>query len=108
MQDIRKVIGNIIKKNRKKLKMTQYDLASSVGVDPKYISRIETGISYPSLSVVEKIFGVLNINISYILEEEQELNKNEMISIINNDLKSTSTKNVSIIKDIVSTITNSF
>ncbi len=105
MQNIRVVIGNIIKKHRKKLKITQYELALKVGVDPKYISRIETGMSYPSLSVVEKIFDVLGVDIYYLFEEEKETDKNKIISIINEDLKNTSVKNLSIIKDIIKTIT---
>ena len=105
MQNIRAVIGNIIKKHRKKLGITQYELATKVGVDPKYISRIETGMSYPSLSVVERIFDILNVNIGYLFEEEKETDKNKIISIINDDLKNTTVNNLLIIKDIVRTIT---
>lgn len=108
MQDIRRAVGNIVKKNRKKLKMTQFELANIIGVDPKYISRIETGTSYPSLSVVEKIFNKLNINIRTLFEEEENIDKTVLISNINDNLKNTTLKNVQIIKDIVETITEKY
>lgn len=109
MQNLRTTIGSIIKKNRKKLKLTQYDLAEQIGVDPKYISRIETGVSSPSLTVVEKIFEVLHINIKNLFEGESEnLDKPTMISMINENLQSTSAKNVRIIKSIVDTIVNEY
>lgn len=108
MQDIRKIIGVIVRNNRKKVRMTQGDLAYKVGVDPKYISRIETGMSYPSLSVVEKIFDVLNINVINLFEEEHGLDKNNLIASINENLRHTSLKNIQIISDIVETITSKY
>ncbi|MDE6138681.1 MAG: helix-turn-helix domain-containing protein [Candidatus Gastranaerophilales bacterium] len=100
MQDIRTLVGSLIKKKRKLLKLTQSELACKVGVDPKYISRIETGTSYPSLSVVEKIFGILNIDIESVLIGKDNLDKETMINIINIYLQNTSLKNVKIVKNI--------
>lgn len=100
MQDIRTLVGSLIKKKRKLLKLTQSELACKVGVDPKYISRIETGTSYPSLSIVEKIFGILNIDIESVLIGKDNLDKETMINIINIYLQNTSLKNVKIVKNI--------
>lgn len=104
MQDIKKLVGSLVKKNRKLLKLTQAELACKVGVDPKYISRIETGTSYPSLSVVEKIFRILNIDIGNVFEKKELANREAMIDNINIYLQNTSLKNVKIIKNICDTL----
>ena len=104
MQDIKKLVGSLVKKNRKLLKLTQAELACKVGVDPKYISRIETGTSYPSLSVVEKIFKILNIDIGNVFEKKELANREAMIDNINIYLQNTSLKNVKIIKNICDTL----
>lgn len=107
MQNLRTTIGILIKKHRKRLKLTQGELAEKIGVDPKYISRIETGVSSPSLNIVEKIFEVLNIHAKDLFEvESQNLDKPTMISMINENLQSTSIKNVKIIKNILDTLIN--
>lgn len=100
MQDIRKIIGNKIKVVRKNNKMTQNELAEKIGVDPKYISRIETGISYPSLSVIERIFDVLKIDIRNLEQNENFMDKETMIAAINKKLKKTSANKVRVIKNI--------
>ena len=104
MQDIKKLVGSLVKKNRKLLKLTQAELACKVGVDPKYISRIETGTSYPSLSVVEKIFKILNIDIGNVFKKKELANREAMIDNINIYLQNTSLKNVKIIKNICDTL----
>ena len=104
MQDIKKLVGSLVKKNRKLLRLTQAELACKVGVDPKSISRIETGTSYPSLSVVEKIFGILNINIGNMFEGKESSDRETMIDNINTYLKNASLKNVKIIKNICDTL----
>ena len=104
MQDIKKLVGSLVKKNRKLLKLTQAELACKVGVDPTYISRIETGTSYPSLSVVEKIFKILNIDIGNVFEKKELANREAMIDNINIYLQNTSLKNVKIIKNICDTL----
>lgn len=99
MKDIRILIGEIIKRKRKEQKITQQELAFAVNVDPKYISRIETGVSYASLSVIEKIFTKLNLEIDFVIDNEQKfLNKQEMIYNINSKLKTFSDKKLFVIK----------
>ena len=109
MQSLKKTIGSIIKKHRKRQKLTQFELAEKIGVDPKYISRIETGVSSPSLTIVEKIFEILHINIKNLFENEPaELDKPTMISMINESMQSTSAKNVRVIKSFVDSIVEEF
>ena len=100
MNDLKKQIGNIIKQKRKESNMTQQELAYKVGVDPKYISRIETGASYASLSVIEKIFDNLKLNIDLVAENKaNQLNKQELLYNINSCMKNLSAKKLLVIKN---------
>lgn len=108
MQKLKITIGRIIKKHRKQLNLTQIELAEQIGVDPKYISRIETGVSSPSLNTIEKIFKILNINAENLFDTEQNFDKSTMISMINNSLQSTSIKNIKLIKNIVDSIVKEY
>lgn len=104
MNDLRKSIGNVIRQKRKELAMTQQELAYAVGVDPKYISRIETGISYASLSVIEKMFEVLNLDIKLIDENKttRKPNRQAVLHKINSNLKTFSDKKLSVVESFIS------
>jgi transcriptional regulator with XRE-family HTH domain len=56
-------LGKNIQKLRKERKMTQDQLAEKVGIDPKNISKIETGINYPTPETIEAIAKALNVEI---------------------------------------------
>ena len=55
---------NIISARRKELKMTQRELAEKLNVSDKTISKWETGISYPEITLLPAIASVLNLNIN--------------------------------------------
>ncbi|MBI5428233.1 MAG: helix-turn-helix transcriptional regulator [Nitrospinae bacterium] len=50
-----RLLGGQIKIFRKARKLSQAQLAEMVGIDPKYLSRIEVGRVYPSLKTLVKI-----------------------------------------------------
>ena len=50
-----------ISKIRKSKKISQVELAKSVGVKQATISRIEKGVNKPSLDVIERIAEALNV-----------------------------------------------
>lgn len=52
-----------ISKIRKSKKISQVELAESVGVKQATISRIEKGVNKPSLDVIDKIAEALNVTI---------------------------------------------
>lgn len=60
-------IGRNIKKARKKIKLTQNELAENVGVHVSYISRIERGVVNPSIEVISNIAKALKVKSSDIL-----------------------------------------
>jgi len=50
-----------IKRRRKKLGITQKDLAKMLGVSQPLIARIESGTIDPKLSLIKKIFSILEV-----------------------------------------------
>lgn len=58
-------IKEVIKKQRKKLGISQQDLAEMAEVSPSTIKQIEVGNANPSLSTIEKIMEVLGMEIRY-------------------------------------------
>ena len=68
METTKQLLGRRIKELRKKRAMSQDQLAERIGVDPKHLSRIETGNGYPSLDTLENLAGALNMNLRDFFE----------------------------------------
>ncbi len=67
---IEKQIGSHIAKIRKERGLTQSELAELIDVTIETISRLERGVSVPSLKTLEKISSVLNISLKNIFDFE--------------------------------------
>ena len=63
-------LRNIIVVNRKKLKLTQRELAERINVSDKQISKWETGISYPDVTIINSLAKALEISVSELLESD--------------------------------------
>ena len=104
MKQGKEFLGKRIKEIRKTRKMTQEKLAELICVDPKYISRLETGNSTPSLDTIMKISEALDIeaaelfNFSYLDEKEN------LIEQILVKLHNTNSKNVRLVYGITNMI----
>ena len=59
----KKFIGNTIKTYRKKLNLTQSELAEMVDLSDQHISRIESGCYVPSLTTFFDLVNVLKIDL---------------------------------------------
>jgi len=64
-----------IKLEREKKLLTQQQLADLVGVDRTLISKIESGVSSPSVATAKKIAAVLGFDWTRFFEDEDELTK---------------------------------
>jgi len=64
-----KRLGANITVRRKALGWTQEQLAHRLGVEPETVSRIERGVTAPSLKTLEKLGGILSIRIADLLQE---------------------------------------
>ena len=69
-------LGDYIKSERKAKKITQRELASKVGVDFSYISKIESGeTKTPSDGILEKISDVLGLEMEVLILLSNKLPK---------------------------------
>lgn len=94
--------GMIISDARKKLKMTQKDLADKLFVSDKAVSKWERGLCFPDISVLIPLTETLNISL-YDLLRGEKVNKEEVeetlkntINYSNNELKRKKKKYITI------------
>lgn len=87
MNTTKELLGKRIKELRKSRGLSQYQLSEKINIDPKHISRIEVGKSYPSLDTLEKIAKALNVEIKDFFEFMHEVKSGELIKNINMLLK---------------------
>ncbi len=69
-------IGSRLREARNMVKLTQEQLAERVGIGTTYISDIERGAKFPSLSLFIKIVDALGVSSDFILRGEIEAGKN--------------------------------
>jgi len=59
--------GQIVEDARKKVKMTQAELASRIGSNRSYISRVEKGITEPKVSTFYRIMNALGCTVECVM-----------------------------------------
>ena len=60
-------LGQRIKSRRQALKITQQDIALSIGMTPQHISAVEKGKWSPSLEILPKLAETLGVTTDYLL-----------------------------------------
>lgn len=60
-------MGNFIFELRKEKNMTQKELAESLGVTDKAVSKWERGVGYPDISIIQNLSEILGINVNELL-----------------------------------------
>lgn len=63
LYDDKKFIGKVIKNARKRVKMTQADLAEKINMSEKNLVNIETGKQFPKVNNFLRIIDLLEISI---------------------------------------------
>ena len=101
MEEIIFQIGNKIKEIRKKRGLTQAELAEKINVDPKYISRLETGNSTPSIPTIAKISETLDVEMFNFFIVETDKKKNQLIELISSKLPKANIKELNAIFEIL-------
>jgi len=66
-----KLFGNTVMKLRKQRKLTQAELAKSLNVSAKAVSKWETGLGYPEITLLPKIAAVLGVSVDYLITGER-------------------------------------
>ncbi|HHT7189150.1 TPA: helix-turn-helix domain-containing protein, partial [Bacillus cereus] len=78
-------LRNFVKKNGDTLK----SLAQKLNYDYSNLSKIERGIYTPSLTLLKKIANIYDVDMWYLLsDEDEENNENEFLQDLDMDLKS--------------------
>ena len=66
MDNYKKKFGKHLQVLRKKRNYTQWKLAEIIGVDSKYLSRLESGYSSPSFDMLQKLAEALKVDIELL------------------------------------------
>lgn len=64
-----KRLGGNIAERRKALRLTQEQLAHRLEVEPETVSRMERGVTAPSLKTLEKLGEILAVRMADLLDE---------------------------------------
>ena len=99
MSVIAKYLGRKIKEIRKSKGYTQIELAEKIDVDPKYLSRIETGLASPSLKTIEKIVEVLHADIGQLFDYSEYKDREEILEELTEKIKVCPLENLKLILD---------
>ncbi len=71
-RDLEAAIGNQIRIQRRKLDMTVAELAAFAGVSPGMLSKIENGLTSPSLNTLKRLVGALNVPFTALFQRFEE------------------------------------
>lgn len=72
---------------RKNNKLTQAEVAKHVGITTRQYARLEAGTSKGSVDVWERLRGLFNKSIDYLLEQEVETNQSQVNNITKKHFK---------------------
>lgn len=72
-------IGNRIKNVRKVLALQQTEFAKEIGISQSIISSYEKNLRNPPVSVLKQIADIYNINLDYLLNDEEPILLNEKV-----------------------------
>ncbi len=104
MKTTKELLGARIKELRKARGLSQDQLSEKVNIDPKHLSRIEVGKSYPSLDTAEKIAKALNVEIKDLFEYMHEVKGKELAENITRLLKESDEEKLRLILKITRAI----
>lgn len=79
-------LGINIRKHRKKIGLSQFELAEKSDVSPSFIGYIERAKKIPSLKTILKIANSLNVSMGVLIGENVEEIQNATIAQINSYL----------------------
>lgn len=96
-------LGEKIKLIRKSKGISQEELSSMLKINRNYLSRIETGKSEPTSSILKNIAKIFNIDLNSLLEVNDKLaNTSEKIKYITENCKYLADKDIDFIVRIIS------
>ena len=67
-----KTIGEVVRENRKSLKLTQVELANYANVSPKFIIELENNKKTLQLDKIYDVLNVLDLTIAIVNKKEED------------------------------------
>lgn len=80
--NIKKQLGEKIKRLRKEKHLTQEQLAEIIDIAPRNLVNIETGVNFPKADTLEKILIALNATMSELFDNEHLTDSEELLKEI--------------------------
>ena len=97
-------IGERIKTQRKKLKITQEKMSEDIGITVPFISKIENGKANPTLDVMAEICDYLKLDIGFIISGAASDNPYYLIAQLSEEYKKMTSKQKELLLDIAKSI----
>jgi transcriptional regulator with XRE-family HTH domain len=86
MKSTKQLLGGRIKELRRGMDLSQDQLSEKIGVDPKHLSRIELGKSFPYMETLEAIAEALKVDLKDLFDfshlEVQPVDKKEIEALL--------------------------
>lgn len=75
-------IGEVIRKYRKELNLTQEEMAKRLGVTTPAVNKWENGNSYPDIMLLAPIARLLGIDLDTLLAYQEDLTEQEILNLV--------------------------
>ena len=72
-------LGRVLIENRHKLGITQDELAAYMGVSKAAVSKWETGMTYPDITLLPQLATYFNISIDELMGYEPQMTKEQIV-----------------------------
>ena len=104
MENLKKLLGKRIRELRKRYNISQQELAEKINIDPRNLSNIETGRTFPSKSLIE-IANALDVELTELFKfEHLKTTKAKMAKYINTAIDSMNEEELKIIYKFIKSI----
>ena len=103
---IKKDFGLRLKELRSKRGITQSQLAEMVKIDPKHMSHIETGRSFPKADLIEKFAESLKIDYTEFFNTKHLQNRSDILKNLNSIIDDMTDKDLKNLYKIALSICN--
>lgn len=101
MKDYKHDMGLRIKEERKKIKLTQEEVAEKLDISVKHFSEVERGLTGLSIENLIKLSDLLGVSIDYIVKGDKDKNRWDCILAA---LSEVPPEKESLIKEFIRTI----
>ncbi len=99
-----KTIGNRIQQYRIERKMTQEELAESIGTNQKHISRIESGMHRSNLDTIVAIARTLRISVDILIADFDDSTDESTLKLLMDEIRGMDATQLNMLRDSIAMI----